>query len=692
MCSSVCFVGLAAPNKSLIDWLIKRNHQTKCTVAYWVIEMCCMSRHSPSDSARMSSIVLAGILWSLYKNPDVTKNATKCPASCHCSELTPWLNESVTIRCGDSLPDVGSEELLRQYDSLFSTNIVARHLTTLSVYNTPLTRVPASICQLLNLTRLHLYMNDNITELPVNCFSKLTKLNTLLLSHNSITGLRDTLFDGLRSLAILDLSCNQISFIGLRVFSNASDLISLRLLDLSNNKLTSLEPWWYYRCIQASPVKINLNNNSISNFTNKMELSFRCNMKRPYGHLDFRFNALIHIMDIFNGLNITDIDQLMCLFESHLTFSLAGFYYACDCIDFPIYNWTKMAPSIDLLDGVYCATEHFRGELERQVPAIAIPLNEFVCGWSARCPSNCLCVYRPGNSTLHVYCSSANLSSLPLDLPPPPTTYVKYKLDFSNNKLLRRLERRPYFVNTSIFDVSNCSLTEITLEDLKDVARFSVANFRGNMIQSLPRQADSVNISARLLLGLNPWKCSCHNRWMIEWLQSLSHQLSDPGDITCKSPARLEGRNVLTSTENDFCVDPVQHTLKITFSVVSAIVSVAIILIAVGLLMYNMRGKCYKRWKFHPFDRDECIGEDMDYDVFLSCSSLDHDPHGLCIVQQIESIGYRVCYHERDFLPGSLITDNIGHSVERSKRTVCLITNNFLQRYQRFDFITSSLT
>jgi len=107
--------------------------------------------------------------------------------------------------------------------------------------------------------------------------------------------------------------------------------------------------------------------------------------------------------------------------------------------------------------------------------------------------------------------------------------------------------------------------------------------------------------------------------------------------------------------------------------------------VAAGLLMlvctvYCMRVRLYKRWKFHPFDRDECVGEDMDYDVFLCCSSEDDSPHGSRIVELMESKGYRVCYHERDFLPGGLITENMNRSIVRSKRTVCFITDNFLRR------------
>jgi len=97
------------------------------------------------------------------------------------------------------------------------------------------------------------------------------------------------------------------------------------------------------------------------------------------------------------------------------------------------------------------------------------------------------------------------------------------------------------------------------------------------------------------------------------------------------------------------------RTLKI---VLSSILSVVASLLMLGFAV-------------HPFDRDECDGEDMDYDVFLCCSSDDNTSHGLRILQLIESKGYRVCYHLRDFLAGAPITDNM----MQSKRTV----SNFLQ-------------
>jgi len=171
--------------------------------------------------------------------------------------------------------------------------------------------------------------------------------------------------------------------------------------------------------------------------------------------------------------------------------------------------------------------------------------------------------------------------------------------------------------------------------------------------------------------------CSCDNSWMIGWVKSMSHHLADTGDMICRSPSRMYGRNIIKSTEEDFCVDPVKQALTISMSTVA---SAFILLISAGLLVCKLRIKFYKRCKFHPFDRDDCVGEEMDYDVYLCCSLEDNNPHGKHILELIESKGYGVFYHLRDFLGGVPIMENMMHGVVRSKRTVCLVSNNFSQR------------
>jgi len=282
--------------------------------------------------------------------------------SCSC-DLT-HSGSNLKVDCGRSIPGRDGGKLSLQLDSVLSSyenNSSLERLTTLTITNTPLTHVPASLCQLLNLTSLNLDRN-NLTELPDNCFTKLTKLVTLRAEQNSIVYLRDGLFDGLQSLTSLDLSRNHISFIGLRVFSNASDQRKLRFLNLDFNKLTSLEPWWYCRCIhgsQTSPVYVKLRFNMISHLTNKLKFRFRCGMTKQFGMLDLSKNRITHITDAFNGWNILGPINSLCIQNvdrsARMKFIFAGYEYACDCVDFWIYKALSSWSRSRILNNVWCS-------------------------------------------------------------------------------------------------------------------------------------------------------------------------------------------------------------------------------------------------------------------------------------------------------------------------------------------------
>jgi len=152
----------------------------------------------------------------------------------------------------------------------------------------------------------------------------------------------------------------------------------------------------------------------------------------------------------------------------------------------------------------------------------------------------------------------------------------------------------------------------------------------------------------------------------------------------CASPTRLSGKSIARISEEEFCHDPASAERKrALITNVASVVGVAVFLLIpmiIIFIVYRLRIKLYTRFKFHPFDRDECDGEDMDFDVFLSCCSDDDWPHGNEIREQLEERGYRVSYPPRDFEFGQTICDNIYNAVVRSKRTVCLLTPHFLQR------------
>jgi len=60
----------------------------------------------------------------------------------------------------------------------------------------------------------------------------------------------------------------------------------------------------------------------------------------------------------------------------------------------------------------------------------------------------------------------------------------------------------------------------------------------------------------------------------------------------------------------------------------------------------------------HSFDRDKCEGEEMNYDVFLAFAH-DNKFKARQLLAFLEKNSYKVCFHQRDFIPGQLVLDNI---------------------------------
>jgi len=590
-----------------------------------------------------------------------------CPDGCGCSG---WFPATIlTVNCYRNV-EVTGKQLTEQLDSLLSCNLTYGHVRSLTITNTLLTNVPRSVCRLTTLTELHLDHN-RLTRLPDNCFSNLTALTSFSACFNSITELQDGLFDGLSKLVSIHITNNRISSIGLRLFNSSAMLTSLRDVTLTENRIRTLEPWPYSLRLHEkldNRMTVNLRDNHISSFTNMMGWEAHCGKKKVILDLNLAYNRIKHISDILRGWNI-NITTSYCLSpKKYLHAITTGNYLECDCVDFDIYKLV-LAPvgNSNLLSGTLCnePVSLYRRKV------VTVHLDKFVCELTERCPPGCRCVHRPANATLHVYCSNRNLTVLPLKLPELPKSYTKYKLDFSNNRGLRRLEYRDYFVNTSILDVSNCNLDSVDFKMWNAVAAFIPQVFLdGNRLQSLPSSVVAVSLeTVRLSLGRNPWKCSCDASWMSGWLKSVSYILTTPSEITCATPSRLRNKGIMSIGSREFCVDPTTEAVKRTLTItLSSIAAVVIVLLSVCVIFYLRRVKLYTKWKFHPFDRDECLGENMDYDVFLCCSSEDHDPVGQRIVQTMEDNGYRVCYHYRDFRPG-LIMDNIEASVTRSPST-----------------------
>ena len=643
-----------------------------------------------------------------------------CPTKCKCVSSGVPLTV-LGISCFNQT-GIDPQQLHEQIDSIFVSSVNSS-LVILQIAFTPLSQVPRSLCRLTALVGLTI-RNNRLVELPNNCsmgqlqyldlrdnnianiskavfdamgqltyldlsdnkianlpggyFDGIGKLYTLILSGNNITKLSNELFDGIGQLWKLNLSNNQIENIANGAFGG---MRQLNILDLSGNKITDLSDGVFDDMGQLT--HLNLSDNNIANLPNGV------------------FDNMGQLLELNLGNNqIAELPN--CIFDnmSHLTHLYLRDNQIAD-IAKGVFNGTGKLYSLDLSNnkitklsnGVFDGIGQLN-KLDLNNNQIDDLANKVFDGMRQLTILNL-----SGNKIFDLsngafdgmnQLKSLNLRSNQIANLPNGVFDGMSRLNYLDLRS-NQIANLPNGVFDGMYQLGSLILTGNQIASIGRYTFSSKPNMSiqihhlyldDNQLTSLQPWWHNVIITAKLLsIGKNPWDCSCDNKQMTGWLISIVGQINDINDVLCYIPHRLHGKTIIQMSDEEFCMDPEAEATKRAWAIsLSSVAGVVIVLLSVGVIVYRLRVKLYTRFKFHPFDRDECRGEDMDYDVFFCCSSQDDEPEGRRIIKTVEDRGYKVCYHYRNFTTG-LITANIEASVTSSKRTLCLLTWNFVHRF-----------
>ncbi|KAI8481072.1 TIR domain [Branchiostoma belcheri] len=154
-------------------------------------------------------------------------------------------------------------------------------------------------------------------------------------------------------------------------------------------------------------------------------------------------------------------------------------------------------------------------------------------------------------------------------------------------------------------------------------------------------------------------------------------------NYTCTTPANLRNKRLV-----DINFDKLGCRSKLSFYVAIGLSVTFVILLVTIILMY--RYHWYGRYAMFllraKFNKYELIREEEEnpktYDAFVAHNS--HDSAWVIrqLLPQLERGDppeFRLCLGERDFQPGAPIVDNIAESIYESRKTICVITRNFLE-------------
>nr|UHH89787.1 TLR2A [Spheniscus magellanicus] len=254
----------------------------------------------------------------------------------------------------------------------------------------------------------------------------------------------------------------------------------------------------------------------------------------------------------------------------------------------------------------------------------------------------------------------------------PPTLEV---LDVSANNLMEFGLQLPFL--KELYLAKNQLKTLPGAAPIPNLVAMSV---RRNKLNSFSREEfESFKKLELLDASDNNFICSC------EFLSFIHHQagiaqvlVGWPDKYVCDSPLAVRGVHVgavhLSLME---C-----HKFLVVSLICALVFLVILILVAVG---YKYHAVWYLRmtWAWLQAKRKpkRAPPKDICYDAFVSYSENDSDWVENIMVRELEQAcpPFRLCLHKRDFVPGKWIVDNIIDSIEKSHKTLFVLSEHFVQ-------------
>ncbi|KAH6926698.1 hypothetical protein HPB50_021213 [Hyalomma asiaticum] len=580
----------------------------------------------------------------------------------------------------EQLEELTAIDLSRNIISNLSDSYFAHHsiLEDINLSRNNLTTVSTLFDRTRKIKTINLSFN-RIADISVT-FRGLTELRAVFLKSNSISSVSDGTFQDNVRLVKIDLSFNNIAWIGMDAFKG---LVNVNILNLERNRILSL-------------------NFSLSGLPKLEYIDASYNAILTLESGEFQNNR--HLIKVtLKENNITNVQGAFIAATGLLYLDLAGNQVKLlRRSDFAEETTNVPAVNIDnnpfICDCRMAWLMEEDGDIEaRGSPMCAEPRwlkgkpmrvleRQYFLRWEDDCEPGCQCECHEGalgEREISVNCSSATVGRIPRVLPESTT-----RLDLSGNQLLHLDETvKKAAPHLQVLSLKDNALTSISITSIPD--RLTSLDLRGNKLKGLPFfLVTRLNLTS-MWLSRNPYSCDCADYSFRQWFQANGKVVRDASDIVCaRSPNLLvSGKQFLSLGQNDLC------PVVIPRWVVHLLLAFGLLVVLLGLSATYLRYKdVIRTWlRVHGVCGWACWDEEDDmqklFDVFVSFSSRDIDFIHDEILPELDAMGLSYCTYERNFKGGYLLQDIIRDAVACSRRTLLVLTQNFVaSEWCRFEF------
>ncbi|CAG2235660.1 unnamed protein product [Mytilus edulis] len=240
-----------------------------------------------------------------------------------------------------------------------------------------------------------------------------------------------------------------------------------------------------------------------------------------------------------------------------------------------------------------------------------------------------------------------------------------------------------HVLNIKTLDISHNLLTDwnVTISHLWNL---NVLDLSYNQITFLSDKAmqklDKITSqSIEINMMHNPFECSCDSLSFLLWYKKNRKRMASYSNVTCKNSKRelIYVKDVLLILQK-------QCNSKVGLLIGASLFLFVALGMIFGAIAYRYRIRL--KYSFHMFKRQYFGGyeplhvtQNYAFDAFISYA--DQDRHFVInrLIELEQKKGKRLCIHHRDFIPGNEIAENIINGIHHSRKTICVITREFLK-------------
>ncbi|KAK5861722.1 hypothetical protein PBY51_017177 [Eleginops maclovinus] len=341
------------------------------------------------------------------------------------------------------------------------------------------------------------------------------------------------------------------------------------------------------------------------------------------------------------------------------------------------------------------------------------------------------CDYRGALPNLHTFNMSTNVLTSLRDLSLLTKEFKQLQmLDFSHNQMgsaeksqdcvwpkniTRIIAHHNQFVSEALqclpttvhyLDLSYCDLDQLDMmyfekaTDLKELLlsgnkiKFIPYKWKSLSLQSLTLDGNSFGLISKasfqdmprlsqLRAGNNPFHCTCElHAFVQDAISKARVNLTDwPWNYRCYHPEAL-----LNTVISKFF--PSQVACDTRLVIIICVVTTAAVILILMLICYIFDLPWYTKATYqiirakYRHHKEKAAGEleNFTYHAFISYSHSDADWVRGQLLPSLENNKnpYRLCIHERDFMPGKWIIDNIIDNIESSRKVIFVLSRHFV--------------